>query len=343
VIVCAACKDGVPPFNKSFSKGLRVSDNLLRISAEGRLERFAKGHGLGGDDVHVRATLHPREEGPIQQRTHFFEFAARGPLPKGILKVLPHQKDPSSGTSQGLMGGAGDHMTVRQGIVQKAGCNQASGMGYIRYEEGAYFVSDFPKGLPVPIPRIAAGSRQEDFRAKAAGFVSDLVVIKPVGVWPYAVMLDGVEFTGGVERAAMGKVAAMRQLKAQKLFSGFEQGQKHGFVGLGTRMRLDIGPDRSKKGLHPLLGQLFHLIYVLTPSIVPPPWEALSVLVGEDRTQSSKHRRTGVIFRSDEFKALFLPAALRFYPAENGILHITKIGPYAWPKLRCPVHIPGFQ
>jgi len=257
---------------------------LLRVGAEGRLEGFTEGYGFCGNGVHVRPALHAREESAIQERAHFFEFAARGAFPERVLKVLPHQDKPSARATQGFVGSAGNHVTVREGVVKQAGCDEARWVSNVRNQEGTYFVGDVPQGLPVPISRVAAGPCHEHLGAETARHVSNLVVIQPVGIWPNPIVLHKVEFTRGVEGAAVGEVSAVRQLKAQEFFAGFQQGQEYGFVGLGPRMRLHISPDRPKEGFDSLLSQPFHFIYVLAPSVVAPTGEALGVLIREDGT-----------------------------------------------------------
>ena len=67
VVVGAATLEGETEVLKLGGEGFGVGDDLLGVGLEGRLEIFAEGHSLGGDDVFKRAALGARENGAVNQ------------------------------------------------------------------------------------------------------------------------------------------------------------------------------------------------------------------------------------------------------------------------------------
>ena len=55
-----------------------------------------------------------------------------------------------------------------------------------------------------------------------------------------------VELAGEVDLHAVGQVAAVGQVQAQDRVAGLEQREHRGRVGLGARVRLDVGVTRRR-------------------------------------------------------------------------------------------------
>ena len=67
MVVGAATLEGETEVLKLGGEGFGVGDDLLGVGLEGRLEIFAEGHSLGGDDVFKRTALGARENGAVNQ------------------------------------------------------------------------------------------------------------------------------------------------------------------------------------------------------------------------------------------------------------------------------------
>ena len=104
-----------------------------------------------------------------------------------------------------------------------------------------------------------------------------------------------VEQAAGVDRRAVGEVAALVEAQAEHGVARLEQGQVDGHVGVGARVRLHVGVLGAEQRLGPLAGELLDLVDDLVAAVVALAGVALAVLVGEDRAGGPQHRRRGEV------------------------------------------------
>ncbi len=93
----------------------------------------------------------------------------------------------------------------------------------------------------------------------------------------------------------MAQVTAMAQVEAEELVAWLQACHEHSHIGLRSRMRLHVGPLRSKKLLKPLYSQSLCLVNHLAAAIVTVPGIAFCILVGEARPHSLHHLVTDEI------------------------------------------------
>jgi hypothetical protein len=102
VIVGAVGHHLVAALLENRDHGAGVGDHAPLIVLEFRLQRFKKGHGLGGDDVHQRAALdageHQRAELLLQ------------------LRVALAQDQAAARAAQGFVGSGGDDVGERHRV-----------------------------------------------------------------------------------------------------------------------------------------------------------------------------------------------------------------------------------
>ena len=110
----------------------------------------------------------------------------------------------------------------------------------------------------------------------------------------YAESLQGAEVIG-----LTGDLGAGKTTFSQGLALGLHHRQVDTHVGLGARMRLDIGVLSTEKLLGPFAGKVFGDVYILAAAVVATTGVALSILVGHHRAHRSHDRRRHEILRSD--------------------------------------------
>jgi hypothetical protein len=113
--------------------------------------------------------------------------------------------------------------------------------------------------------------------------IRSVVGIEPVG---HEVVLLARE----VDLGAVGEVPALVEAHAEHRVAAVEQRQVDAHVGLGARVRLDVGVLGAEQGLGPLDRQGLHLVDDAAALVVPPARVSLGVLVGEDRAGGRHHR-----------------------------------------------------
>ena len=125
---------------QSAGKCLSIGHHGTNIISEGRLQRLAKRHCLGRNDVHQRPSLKARKQG----RIHF--------LADGSIIAQDHT---AARPAQSLVRGAGNYMGVRQGARMSADRDQASDMRHVNMEIGVDGVSNGPKNRKINLTRIS--------------------------------------------------------------------------------------------------------------------------------------------------------------------------------------------
>ena len=94
----------------------------------------------------------------------------------------------------------------------------------------------------------------------------------------------------------MSKVAALTQVKSHKTVARLEYCHSHGHIGLGTGVRLDIGPARTVEGFQSVDGKLLDFVHYLTSAVIASARVALGVLVGANGAHSAEHFLRNIVF-----------------------------------------------
>ena len=125
--------------------------------------------------------------------------------------------------------------------------------------------------------------------------VADLVEVDALVGRRDAVGDEVVELAAGVDRAAVGEVAALVEAQAEHRVARLEQREVHAHVGVGAGVGLDVGVVGTEEGLGPLDGDGLDLVDDLVAAVVALARIALGVLVGEHRAGGPQHGRRGEV------------------------------------------------
>ena len=166
--------------------------------------------------------------------------------------------------------------------VDAAG-DQAGDVGGVEHEQGADLVGDRAERLGVDDPRVGGGAGDDQLGPVLERQVADLVEVDALVARRHAVGHEVVEPAAGVDRRAVGEVAALVEAQAEDRVARLEQGEVHGHVGVGARVGLHVGVLGAEQRLGPLAGQVLDLVDDLVAAVVALARVALAVLVGEHR------------------------------------------------------------
>jgi hypothetical protein len=131
------------PWVCSASAGPGVVDHLLGVGLERRLQRLAEGDRLGGDDVLQRTALQAGEHRRIDLLDDRFVIG---------------QHHAAARAAQGLVGGGGDHVGVRDRAGEHAAGHQAREVGHVDHQIGADRVGDLAEAGEVDLAAVGAAA-----------------------------------------------------------------------------------------------------------------------------------------------------------------------------------------
>ncbi len=80
----------------------------------------------------------------------------------------------------------------------------------------------------------------------------------------------------------MREVAALVEAQTQHGVAGLEQREVSGQIGVGAAVWLHVGVIGAKEFLHALARKVLDLVDHGVAAVIPLPWVALAVLIGQD-------------------------------------------------------------
>jgi len=304
----AAADEAVSFFEEFFGEAAGVGDHLAGVIAEGGGGGLLKGHGHGGDDVHVRSPLQPGEHRPInpfgQVEVAFGEvFALPSVFDAGEDEACP-------GSAEHLVAGTGDHVAMGNGVGMHAADNEAVDVGDVGDEVGLDFLGDFGEGGVIEDAGVGGCADPDHAGAFLARDVADLVVIKESGVRPGAVVHGLVVHAGEIDLPTVGEVSAGGDGHAHDFGAGGGEGAGNGLVGRGAGVRLDVGVFRAEEGFEAIDGELLDLVHEFIALVIAGGGVSFAVFVGEDGAGGLKDREGGIVFRGDHLEGVGFVAGL---------------------------------
>jgi hypothetical protein len=117
-----------------------------------------------------------------------------------------------------------------------------------------------------------------------------------------------VELAGEVQLHAVRQVTAVGEVEAQQSLPRGHQRVQHRGVGLGARVRLDVGEVGVEQRFGAVARDVFHLVDVLTTAVVTPTGQPLCVLVGQHAALRLQNRARHEVLRRDHLQGVSLPA-----------------------------------
>ncbi len=114
------------------------------------------------------------------------------------------------------------------------------------------------------------------------GEAAHFLIVDEAGVLVHAIGYDVEEASGEVHRAAVGKVAAVREVHTEDGIAGLGEGEIGGHVRLAAGVGLHVGVGAAEKLLRALDGEVFRDVDEFAASVVTLARVAFRVLVRED-------------------------------------------------------------
>ena len=279
------------------SRGQRpgVVDDVPAILLELRLERLAEGHSLAGDHMHQRAALRAGKHGTVERL--------------GVFRAT--HGDAAPRTAEGLMGGAGNEVGDRHGIVVDARGDEPGVVGHVDHQLRAHFAGDLGEPAVRNLAGIRARAGDDQLRLVLPRQARDLVEVEQLVVAADAVVDELVEDARAVELHAVREMAAVGQVEGEHGVARLDGGEVDGRVGLAAGVGLHVDVLRAKDGLEPVAGEVFHRIDEFAAAVIAVAGVALGVFVGEhaaDRLHDSGARE---VLAGDHLQPFLLPGLFR--------------------------------
>ena len=189
---------------------------------------------------------------------------------------------PGAGAAEGLVGGGGDDVGVRDGRGVGSTGNEAGEVGHVDEEVGSNLVGDLAHALEVELAGVGAAAADDELRFDFEGLGLELVVVDDFGVFADLVAGDVVELAGEVELVAVGEVASVGEVEAEDGVAGGDERHVGGGVGLRAGVRLDVGVVGAEEAFGAVAGEGFDDVGVLAATVVALSGVAFGVFVGED-------------------------------------------------------------
>ena len=130
------------------------------------------------------------------------------------------------------------------------------------------------------------------------GFVRELhqfIVINAAGIFVNAIGHEIIQYSGEIDRGAVGQVPAVRQIHAQHRISRLQQRRIGRLIGLCPRMWLDIGVLGAEQLAGALASNVFHNIDILAPAVIAFSGIAFRVLVGKNSSHRRQYRGNDIL------------------------------------------------
>jgi hypothetical protein len=222
---------------------------------------------------------------------------------------------------------------VRQRIGIDAAGDQARIVGHIDHQIGAHAVGDLAEAGKVDVAAVGAGAGQDQLRLLLLRHLGHVVVVDQAVGLAHLVGHGPEPLAGLVGGRAVGQVAAGRQIHAQEGVARRQQGLEDRLVGLGPRVRLDVGEGAAEQLFGAVAGQILGHVDIFAAAIVAAARIALGVFVGQDRALRLKHRLRNDVLGGDQLDLLLLTAQLALDAAEGvriglgqGFREIVSVG-----------------
>ena len=236
-----------------------------------------------------------------------------------LCKLLVVREDNAAArAAQGLVGGGGDDVRIRNRALVQTGRDQTCDVRHIDEQVSADLVRDLCELRKVDGTRISGSAGDDHLRLLLLGHFADSVVVD-IAVVVHAVGNDMVQQTGLVDRGAVGQVAAVVKAHAHNGVARLAECLIDRHVGLSARVRLNVGELCAEYLADTADCQTLDLIDALAAAVVALARVALGVLVGQNRAHSRHDCLAYDVLGCDQLDVALL--ALVFC-----LDHITQLG-----------------
>ena len=264
----------------------RVGHDLAGVLGERRVHRLAERDRLAGDHVLERSAL-PAGEHRLVDR----------------LGVLGRGQDAATArAAQRLVGGERDDVGERHRVRVRAAGDETGEVGDVEHEQRTDLVGDLAERLRFEAARVARRADDDHLRTVLEREVAHVVDVDAL-LGADAVRHEVVEQAAGVDRRAVGEVAAVVEAQAEHRVAGLQQRLVHAHVGVGTGVRLHVGVLGAEQLLGAIDGELLDRVDDGVAAVVALARVALGVLVGEHRTDGTHDGGRREVLAGDQLDA----------------------------------------
>src|ERR671921_3005242 len=106
-------------------------------------------------------------------------------------------------------------MRVRYRRRMRAAGNESGEVSHVNEEKRVDRIRDLTHALEIEDARVSAAASDDHLRLLAFGDVGKLVVVNGLSVFAHAVCDHFVSLAGKIQRVAMGKMSAMREIETK--------------------------------------------------------------------------------------------------------------------------------
>ena len=134
--------------------------------------------------------------------------------------------------------------------------------------------------------------------------------------------------TGHIDRASVGKMAAVGKIHAQHLITGLKQREVYREVGAGAAVGLYVGVLRAEKLAGAVPRDILHHVHIFAAAVVTLVWIPFGIFIRKMAAHSRHHRRRHEIFRGYELYISPLPQKFiqhRFCNVGRGLSYNVKL------------------
>ena len=173
-------------------------------------------------------------------------------------------------------------MGVFHRILQKAGGDEAGGVGHVYPQDGANFIGNLTHALIVPFAGIGRCAADDEFGFVLEGLALRVVIVHEAGFLVQAIGHRLVQDARCVHGRAVGEMAAHRQVQPHENIPGTQHCHDYGHVCLRARMGLHVRIFRVEKLAEAVYRQLLYLVYHLAAAIIAFAGIPFRILVRAD-------------------------------------------------------------
>lgn len=295
-------------------QGLSVLQHLFLVFSELWGGSLLQGSGQGRDGVVVWTTLVTWEDREVNWVFQVVVDLLTGLRVDGS-DALSVENHSTSWTSQGLVGGGGDNVSVFEWRWNDAGSNQTGDVGHVDNQVGADLVGDFPHSLVVDQSAVGRGTGDQDLWSEQNGGFLQHVVVNQAGAQVDSVR-HGFEVRrhsrdlSGVGLVTVGQVATMGQVETHQSVVWLHDGLVDLQVGWRARQGLDVDAPLLRVQVEGLQGsglaQQLDSVDVLVTTVVSGARVTFGVLVAHWGSQGVEDCRGREIFGGNQVDGVLL-------------------------------------
>lgn len=224
---------------KALGKSLGIGKDLRLVGAEVGGLSLLESDRQGSDGVVVGTALVAGEDGGVDGVLKVVHLVNLG---LGVLAsdTLAEEDERTAGTTETLVAGGGDDVSILEGAGEDLGGDQARDVGHIGEHVGVDLVANFADALVVNETAVSTGASDNDLGAVEEGRLLKLVVVDEASLLVEAVR-EGLEVLGDGRDllrgglVTVGQMTTMGQIKTHESVVGVHQGRVDVEVGRSTR------------------------------------------------------------------------------------------------------------